>query len=188
MNLSAIVRHYVRHSYPTHERELSWFRHQASLEETLKVAGRAENCHSKRYQHQRRITRIAIALATETLMELHDRLQQSPSFHELWLLLRAHLKPIRGIGELYIYDTAVRIGAYLNRVPERVYLHAGTRVGARRFGLLPPREAQRNWLKREELPSILRTLPPSHVENLLCIYKHRWTGICKTGARITNHG
>ena len=37
--------------------------------------------------------------------------------------------------ELYCYDTALRIGAKLGLKPDKVYLHRGTRVDARRLGL-----------------------------------------------------
>jgi hypothetical protein len=35
------------------------------------------------------------------------------------------------IGEPTVYDTALRIGCYLNKFPEVVYLHSGTRIGAK---------------------------------------------------------
>lgn len=66
-----------------------------------------------------------------------------------------------------VYDTALRIGAKLGLEPERVYLHAGTRVGARALGL--------DWrapsILSQDLPSQLRLLPAWQVEDLLCIYK-----------------
>jgi hypothetical protein len=34
-----------------------------------------------------------------------------------------------------MYDTALRIGAKLKLFPTKVYLHAGTRLGARALGL-----------------------------------------------------
>jgi hypothetical protein len=37
--------------------------------------------------------------------------------------------------EEVVYDIAHRIGAYLRREPEAVYLHAGTREGARALNL-----------------------------------------------------
>jgi len=37
---------------------------------------------------------------------------------------------IPGIGELAIYDTALRIAAKLRFEPAVVFLHAGTRIGA----------------------------------------------------------
>jgi hypothetical protein len=173
MNLKAVVQHYLVNRHPQHERELTWFRTQASLEDALRIAGEAQNDEGKRYSHQRRIRLRPLMEATKRLVELHDDMRRCSSFHELWTLIRGNLKPIRGIGELYIYDAALRIGAHLGRKPKRVYLHAGTRIGARKFGLLPRSGGRREWLELNELPPLLRDLPPSDVENLLCIYAKR---------------
>lgn len=173
MKLEAILRHYELHHRPRHDRELSWFRTQASLEDALRVAGKAQDEKGKRYRHQRRIKPEAIEEATKRLVELHDDLQRCSTFHELWALIRENLKPIQGIGDLYVYDAALRIGAYLRLTPERVYLHAGTRIGARKSGLLLHPNDRREWLESNELPAPLRDLPPSDVENLLCIYEGR---------------
>lgn len=76
---------------------------------------------------------------------------------------------LHGIGELTVYDTALRIGAKLGLLPKKVYLHAGTRAGARALGL--------NWkatsLAVRELPSELLTLTPHEIEDCLCIFKDK---------------
>jgi hypothetical protein len=146
---------------------------QSSLEDALRVAGRAQDDQGHRYSHQRRIKSPAIAEATKRLVESHDDLRNCSSFHELWSFTTSLLTPVEGIGELYIYDTALRIGAHLGLTPEKVYVHAGTRIGATRLGLLSRRDGHKPWLNSGELPALLRDLRSSDVENLLCIYKSR---------------
>jgi hypothetical protein len=76
---------------------------------------------------------------------------------------------IPGIGDLTVYDTAIRIAAHRGLSPRRVYLHAGTRDGARALGV--PRD--RAWV----MPRELRRLRPMEIEDCLCIYKaelRRW--------------
>jgi hypothetical protein len=86
----------------------------------------------------------------------------------LFELVREIIGPIPGIGELTVYDTAVRIGARFQLEPDRVYLHAGTRDGAKALlDVDGPREA----IERDELPAQLRVLSPREIEDLLCIYK-----------------
>lgn len=51
--------------------------------------------------------------------------------------------------------------------PERVYIHAGTRAGARALGLYRRQE----YLEPEELPEPFQRLRPAEVEDCLCIYK-----------------
>ena len=170
-SLAAIIRHYLVHYQPEHEHELTRFRNQGSLEDAIGLAARAEDEQGHRYSHQRRIKSRAIAEASRVLADAHDDLQRCSSFHELWSLIGSYLTPIEGVRELYTYDTAVRLGAHLCLSPERVYLHAGTRIGAKNLGLLSRTNAHEQWLELSELPAPLRKLPASDVENLLCIYK-----------------
>jgi hypothetical protein len=74
-----------------------------------------------------------------------------------------------------VYDTAVRIGAYLGLEPDRVYLHAGTRRGARALGL----GAGREWLEIRELPVQFRRLNGRRLEDILCIYKRELDSIMR---------
>src|SRR5207237_10549851 len=85
---------------------------------------------------------------------LHDTIEQ----------LVAH---IPGLAELYSYDAALQIGAKLDLKPDVVYLHRGTRDGARNLGL-PFRKATLDvgCLRRE-----LSLLVPYEIEDFLCIYK-----------------
>jgi hypothetical protein len=173
VTLAAIIRHYLLHYQPLHDQELMWFRNQNSLEDALRVAGRAQDDQGHRYSHQRRVRSPAIAAAVKQLAECHDDLQRCSSFHELWKRITFRLAPVRGIGERYIYDASVRIGAHLRFTPEKVYLHAGTRTGATRLGLLSERDGHKQWLNSGELPVLLLDLRSSDLENLLCIYKSR---------------
>jgi hypothetical protein len=170
MNWETIIRHYNSHHRPNKPEELNWFRRQPSLEAAINVAARAVDDRGKRFSHQYRIKRRAIQEANRLLLERHDELQRCKSFHELWQRVRRILEPVPGLGELYIYDTSLRVGAYLNLLPDRVYLHAGTRTGAKAFGIVSRNE---EWIEVAELPGILRELPPHEVEDILCIYKDK---------------
>ena len=72
-----------------------------------------------------------------------------------------------------VYDTSLRVGAYLGLTPRFVYLHAGARAGAKALGL----NAGTKKLAMSDLPHELQVLAPEEVEDFLCIYK-------KTMARI----
>ena len=90
------------------------------------------------------------------------------SFDELIALIHDLTEPIPGIGELAVYDTALRIGARFGLEPTRVYVHAGTRDGARALGF----DGRRTTIEMDELPEPLRGLSAREAEDLLCIYKH----------------
>jgi hypothetical protein len=84
----------------------------------------------------------------------------------LYTLIATTLTGVRGLGELYCYDTALRIGAKLRLRPEAVFLHAGTRYGASLVADI----RRLPWLNRADLPVGLQSLPPEQVEDILCIY------------------
>ena len=58
-------------------------------------------------------------------------IRRAQSFASLLQVIESVKCP--GIGELTVYDTAIRVGLGQGVQPDRVYLHAGARVGANRL-------------------------------------------------------
>ncbi|MGD1155166.1 MAG: hypothetical protein ABSA41_04990 [Terriglobia bacterium] len=100
-------------------------------------------------------------------MDSAKELRRCDSFDQLHNLITEHLNGIRNLGGLYYYDTALRIGASLHLMPERVYLHSGTRDGARALGL----DWRADPLDPRALPKALGDLEPYEIEDFLCIYR-----------------
>ena len=169
-SLSAIVRAYQREWRPLATEELASFRGEPTLRSAIKRASQAQRLDGKRYDHQRR-------LSADTLKEVHRKLSQVDlsryrDFDQLHDLLGGLLGSVPGVGELMIYDTSLRIGARLGVKPARVYLHRGTREGAKALGL--------KWRARQiEVPAFpreLRVLEPHEIEDCLCIFKEELGG------------
>jgi hypothetical protein len=72
------------------------------------------------------------------------------------------------MNEMYVYDAAKRMGAYLGLKANKVYLHAGVRKGVEALGL---DVKGRPWVEFDDLPRALRELSVDHLENFLCIYR-----------------
>lgn len=68
------------------------------------------------------------------------------------------------------YDIAHRVGIFRKLEPEVVYLHAGTRQGAKELGI------RGKVVSRRELPAEFRSLSPSELEDLFCNYKDALAG------------
>lgn len=166
MPLDAIVRTYIHRIRPRSQTEIDWFVRQPSLRAAIRNAALAVNSRGKRYSHQRRLTKVALERALDVLSKHARAIQKAHDFDDLVHLIDTALEPISGLGELYVYDTTLRIGAKLNLFPDKVYLHAGTRLGARALGL---RTAA--TLKMSELPKEFRALKPHEIEDVLCIFK-----------------
>ena len=117
-----------------------------------------------RHSHQYRIPRKQLEAARDHLLSADLAVE---SFDELHQRVAEAIGSIERIGELAVYDTAHRIGAFLGIEPELVYLHRGTRDGARELGLGRGRKS----LRVDELPAEFSRLRPYEIEDCLCIYK-----------------
>jgi hypothetical protein len=147
--------------------DVDYYRQKSNLESAIVSASRAERNDGKRHPHQRRLRNGTIQRAQEALLAARDEIQACKTFDELHDLIYRLLWPIWGAGVLYVYDTAFRLGQYLRIQPTRVFLHAGTRVGARNLGL----PAHKPYLEMDELPEELLRLSAGEAEDFLCIYK-----------------
>lgn len=59
-----------------------------------------------------------------------DQLPDTQAFDVLYQHIAALTRNIKGIGPLFVYDAALRVGANRRAYPKRVYIHAGVRKGA----------------------------------------------------------
>lgn len=147
------------------EAQLRSFAEETTLRSAVARAALAETRDGKRYSHQRRIKQVVLQAIRQVLSEIDY--SQMRSFDELHTAIDREIGSIRGVGELLVYDTALRIGAKLSLMPERVYLHSGTRQGARALGL-PWKQGS---ISIHQMPAVLRGLQPHEIEDCLCIFK-----------------
>lgn len=161
------------------DKELKWFASAGSLKHIIERAVLAECPHGNKHPHQRRIPKGVLKRAKKRLLKAKRRLQHCDSFKTLHQRITdlIHEKPrIRGIGQLTLYDLALRIGKHKGWKPDEIYLHAGTREGAKR--LLG--KIRKDTLTRQDLCKELRQLPPYKVEDLLCVYKNCFdSSVCR---------
>lgn len=157
--------------------ELAFFK-ERSLEQTLELAALAKDSRGKRFSHQRRLTRESLQQGKQAIVRMFGDFQKADSFEEILKAVRGVTSQVHGLGELYAYDTALRISAKTGHEPQHVYLHAGTRVGAKRLGILTSRE----YVPMTELPEALQQLKAHEVESFLCIYKNHFGGVAERRA------
>jgi len=161
-----IVEEYIAERRPQTTEERARFTRMRSLAEVVRIGAMCEDERGKRLSHQWRIPRASLESARDALLSVLPALRKAPTFEALHDVIHAVIRPIFRIGDLVIYDITMRIGAKLGLEPRIVYLHAGTRVGARRLGF----PASRLTLEMGELPQAFRRLRPYEAEDVLCIY------------------
>jgi hypothetical protein len=165
--LRAVVADYLSYVATSADAELAFFQSLPSLEDAIRTAALAQRPDGKRLSHQRRIPRAALEESARRLLARRRQIARARSFDKLHSLIELTVGSIPSIGRLTIYDTALRIGAKIGLWPQRVYLHAGTRVGASRLGL----NAADGTLSPSSLPAPFQDLEPRQIEDVLCIYK-----------------
>lgn len=167
-----IIADYIQRHRKDAEKEQRYFEIQRTLEAAISLAALARSPGGKRLSHQRRIPESVLSESRMKLLEAESILRQTKSFEELYEIVSSLIRPIPGIGELTVYDTALRIGSKLELEPAVVFLHAGTRNGARCLGL----NVSREFFQVFELPRAFHRLKPREIEDILCIYKAQ---LCK---------
>ena len=93
-----------------------------NLQEVVEKASLAETYKGRRDPHQARIKKELLEKLGKCLTKKLDELSNCKNFDCLLKIVEACAKQIKGIGELTIYDTALRIGFYLDIYPDKVYL------------------------------------------------------------------
>jgi hypothetical protein len=120
-----------------------------------------------KHRHQHRLTEEAL-LAAVRLVLLHSDKLLAGDFEPNLEIVRAIQSQVPGVGFLWSYDCAERLGAHLRRGPvDFVYVQRGALQGARALGL----RVVSGRIRHSELPEVLRDLEASDVEDFLCSYK-----------------
>jgi hypothetical protein len=170
MTLHEIVNDYIRTQRPYTGEEMMDFANEPSPSAAIRRAALCETKDGKRHAHQRRIPRALLEHVEAKLQTIRRKFYKAADFAALHGLVEEEIGSIRGIGALAVYDIAHRIGAHFGKAPERVYLHAGVRVGARALGI------SGDSFDPKILPKPFARLAPSEIEDCLCIYKDDLTG------------
>lgn len=139
----------------------------------IEYAALCKLANGHRHPHSYRRKLEALEESYRRLLAVAGEMRKCSSFEALHDLVELELSGIPDIGPLTVYDSATRIGAHLQLEPERVYLHSGTREGARALGL----SARRKKLETAELPVEFGRLTAREMEDCLCIYKDYLGGL-----------
>ena len=165
MTLDDIVADYIREYREDARAEMRFFEILRSPTEAIRKAALCQLPGGKRHPHQRRIPRVLLEQVEGRLQGIRRRLAKAPDFATIHRLVCDEIGSIKGIGALTVYDISHRIGAYFGKAPELVYLHAGTRTGARILNI------SGDAFDSKILPKPFSRLAASEIEDCLCIYK-----------------
>jgi hypothetical protein len=177
MTFDQIAADYIRTRRSYARAEMMDFVNEPTPSAAIRRAALCELKGGKRHRHQRRIPKKLLEYIEARLQAIRRKLSSAADFAALHSLVDGEIGGIRGIGALTVYDVSHRIGAYFGKAPERVYLHAGTRVGAKVFGI------SGDSFDPKILPKPFARLEPSEIEDCLCIYNAELMGRMRRDSR-----
>ena len=142
---------------------------QDNLVGAIKVAAKAIDKKGKINSHQRRVGRENLDKFASGLVVEKSKIEKAKSFDDLLSVIESI--DSERIGVLTKYDTALRIGAFRKLYPDKVYLHAGTKIGVR-YLLGKAAVKGRKCISINQLPPELLEfdLTASELEDLFCHY------------------
>lgn len=171
MTLEMYVKEYIKNNKKSLNNYLEKYSSLNNIEEAIKYGATARLSNENKHSHQRRLKVEILEQVRDKLLEEVEKIKKCTSFEELIEIVEECKES--GFGELAIYDTALRIGSNINIYPEKVYLHAGTKKGAKELGL----KISNKVIEFSDLPEELKGLKPYEVEDFLCIYKDKFRNI-----------
>ena len=141
-----------------------------NIEKAINNSALALDIKNQKSDHQYRIKIEALELSRKTLLHNKKKISSCKDFNSLLKLIETLLEDVKGLGELYYYDTSLKLGSYLKIFPDYIYLHRGTREGAKYLGL----DYKKVYVNKSDLPNELQILEPYELEDFLCIYKNNF--------------
>jgi hypothetical protein len=150
---------------------LTYCKNQNNLSDAIYFAAISENHLGKRHSHQYRLKKMDMLIFAEKLKSHEIQIKNAETFDVLFKLIQNIGFKLNGIGEMLIYDAAERIGLFLNLFPDKIYLHAGTRIGAEKM----LGKINSNTISKAKLPEPFKSsnLSCTEIEDILCMYKNR---------------
>ncbi|BAQ67161.1 hypothetical protein [Geminocystis sp. NIES-3709] len=142
-----------------------WGNKKLTWEEAIKRAWESKLPDGKMHSHQYHVAKylpdgLEIALADS------KKPKDFKDFESLHNWVKSIVDRVHGLGPVTAYDVAQRLGLRLELEPSMVYLHAGTREGAKKLGI------DGDVVLLSDFPKEIQSLVATHAENFLCLYKN----------------
>jgi hypothetical protein len=148
------------------------FYERMSLDNAIKNAAVGENFDGKMSSHQWRIGKERGSKGGTELLRKKHSIEDSKSFEDIFETTEKIKKECFGLGDLWSYDTALRIGFNMHVYPKEIYVQAGVAFGVRKAlkGKLPKGRS----LSLNIFPNEIQKLKAYEAENFLCIWGKKY--------------
>lgn len=170
MKLSEQIIHYNEYCFPILNDIDIYYKGIVDIKEVIQNAATGLNRNGELDDHYLRILNAKCNIGAVKLLKKINELDKCESFEEIFDIVENVRKTTEGLGDVWSYDTALRIGFHKRFYPKDVYIQAGVRKGAKKFFLEINKEQKLNRLLHINLFEKLIGLEAYQIENFLCIY------------------
>jgi hypothetical protein len=138
------------------------------FDEAIQNAAKALDRNGRLNNHQHRIGKKKCDESATEVLKYKNDFKKCKTFKEIFQLTEKIRKDIYKLGDLWSYDTALRIGFHLDMYPDEVYVQQGVVKGVKKiFNGTRPRGRS---LPMNIFPKEIQQMEPFKVENFLCIW------------------
>lgn len=171
MSLTIALKKYIKVNLPNLiviEEYYQSFKLPRSSPEVIEKAAVGIDPDGLMNNHQHRIGYIVCEKGARELAQYEIEIRKAQSFEEIFEITEIVKNKVFGLGNLWSYDTALRIGFAKRVYPKDVYVQSGVTKGVQKVmkGTLPSGRS----LSMNYFPNSLQKLKPYQLENFLCIY------------------
>ena len=150
--------------------ELARFFKSLSFHSAIEYAASGVTPHRKIHPHQRRIGVKLLRQSATLLKEYHSTIRKAKSFAHLFMITEAVKSQLKGLGDLWSYDTALRMSFNRGRsfYPQAVFMQRGNMKGIKKIFSKKP--VKQRTLSVKIFPKEIRSLKPFEIENFLTVW------------------
>lgn len=169
-DFEALIKVYKKHRLPWLLEIRKFYEDLPNLSSAIENAAQGIVPGNKMDNHQHRIGYKRCQQGMEALFKIADQIDGSKSFEELLKITDQVASSTYRLGPLWAYDTALRIGFYMEYEPQEVYVQSGVQDGVNRA--FNDKRRQGRSLAKSSLSDGLKDtdLSPYQIENFLCIW------------------
>jgi len=140
------------------------------LKDAITYAASGLNANGRINSHQRRLGVKTLRKSARIMESLYPAIQKKTSFAGIFEITEAVKSEMKGLGDLWSYDTALRIA--FNRgekyYPQSVFIQQAVTKGIKR--IFPKMTINNRSLPSSAFPKAIQQLQPYEIENFLCVW------------------
>jgi hypothetical protein len=151
-------------------RELERFFQSLSFQSAIEYAASGATPHRKIHPHQRGIGVKLLRQSAVMLKKYTPAIRKARSFANLFIITEAVKTDLKGLGDLWSYDTALRMAFNRGKTfyPPAVFIQKGSMKGIRKiFSKMPMKQ---RTLPLKIFPKEMHSLKSFEIENFLSVW------------------